>query len=105
MGTMLTRRDFAKQAMMCGGAMLVGFEEAAWPILRLPRLQTRPDDPFSGGRQLGTADFLRLRLLEMDAAQGNDRDARLCTELATLSLPQLVTATIQLYMRTRAWRS
>ncbi len=101
---MLTRRDFAKQAMMCGGAMLVGFEEAAWPILRLPRLQTRPDDPFSGGKQLGTVDFLHLRPLEMDAAQGTELDGRLYTDLSKLSLQEPVTPTEKFYIRTRASR-
>src|SRR5256884_3339596 len=101
MGTMLTRRDLAKQAMRCGGAMLVGFEEAAWPMLRLPRLQTRPDDPFSGGKQLGTVDFLHLRPLEMDAAQGTELDGRLYTDLSKLSLQEPVTPTEKFYIRDR----
>ena len=101
---MLTRRDFAKQAMMCGSALLAGFEQAAWPIPSLRRLQTRPDDDFSGGKQLGIVDFVRSRPVEMDAAQGSELDGRLYTDLSKLLLQEPVIPTEQFYIRTRVSR-
>src|SRR6266704_888181 len=80
MRTMLTRRDFGKKGVMCGGAVLAGFKLAPWPIPSIARLQERSNDPFSGGRQLGVVDFVNPRPLEMDTAQGNELDCRLHTD-------------------------
>jgi DMSO/TMAO reductase YedYZ molybdopterin-dependent catalytic subunit len=104
MGTMLTRRDFAKRGMMCGGALLVGFEEATWSIVSASRLKNRFDDDFSGGKQLGTVDFVHPRPVEMDTAQGTELDGRLYTDLSKLSLQEPVIPTERFYVRTRVSR-
>ena len=101
---MLTRRDFAKRGMMCGGAFLVGYEEAAWAICSLPCLQIQPADPFSGGKQLGLVNFINPRPLEMDTEQGTELDGRLYTDLSKLSLQEPVIATDRFYVRTRVSR-
>lgn len=98
---MLTRRDFAKRGMMCGGAVLVGLERALWPISKLAGLQDRSKHPISGGKQLGVVDFVNPRSLEMDAAQGTELDGRLYTDLSKLSLQEPVIATEKFYIRTR----
>src|SRR2546430_15518661 len=104
MGTMLTRRDFAKRGMMCGGAFLVGYEEAAWAICSFPCLQCQPADPFSGGKQLGLVNFINPRPLEMDTEQGTELDGRLYTDLSKVSLQEPVIATHRFYVRTRVSR-
>jgi len=101
---MLTRRDFAKRGLMCGSALLVGFEEATWPIVSASRLKNRFDDDFSGGKQLGVVDFVHSRPLEMDEAQGSELDGRLYTDLSKLSLQEPVTPTEKFYIRTRVSR-
>ncbi len=101
---MLTRRDFAKRGLMCGSALLVGFEEATWPIVSASRLKNRFDDDFSGGKQLGVVDFVHSRPLEMDEAQGSELDGRLYTDLSKLSLQEPVIPTEQFYIRTRVSR-
>jgi len=89
---------------MCGGALLVGFEEATWPIVSASRLKNRFDDAFSGGKQLGVVDFVHSRPLEMDEAQGSELDGRLYTDLSKLSLQEPVIPTEQFYIRTRVSR-
>src|SRR5438552_247707 len=105
MGTMLRRRDFGKQAVMCGGALLAGFERVHWPMPNVAGLEDRSEDrskdPFSGGRQLGTADFVNPRPLEMEAAQGTELDGRLYTDLSKLSPQELAIPTDEFYIRTR----
>ena len=102
---MLRRRDFGKQAVMCGGALLAGFERVHWPMPNVAGLEDRSEDrskdPFSGGRQLGTADFVNPRPLEMEAAQGTELDGRLYTDLSKLSPQELAIPTDEFYIRTR----
>ena len=74
---MLTRRDFAKRGMTCAGAWLAGFEQILWPPPSVAGLQNRSNDPFSGGKQLGTVDFINPRPLEMDTEQGTELDGRM----------------------------
>jgi DMSO/TMAO reductase YedYZ molybdopterin-dependent catalytic subunit len=102
--TMLTRRDFAKQGMMCGGTVLVGFERVLSLIPNIAVLQNRSNDPFSGGKQLGTVDFVQSRPLEMDTAQGTELDGRLYTDLSKLSLQEPVISSERFYVRTRVSR-
>src|SRR5882762_233350 len=104
MGSMLTRRGFGKQAVICAGAVLAGFEQVLWPMLHLAGLQEWIKDPFSSGRQLGTVDFVNPRPLEMDAAQGTELDGRLYTDLAKLSPEEPVIPTEKFYIRTRVSR-
>src|SRR5437879_12009066 len=101
---MLTRRGFAKRGMMCGGALLAGFEQVLWPTSSVAWLQDRSKDPFSGGKQLGVVDFINPRPLEMDTEQGTELDGRLYTDLSKLSLQEPVIATDRFYVRTRVSR-
>jgi len=98
---MLTRRDFAKRGMMCAGALLAGFEQTLWPPPSVAGQQDPSNDPFSGGKLLGTVDFVHARPLEMDTEQGTELDGRLYTDLSKLSLQEPVIATDRFYVRTR----
>src|SRR5438552_16880199 len=104
LGTMLTRRDCAKRGMMCGGALLAGFEQVLWPSQSVAGQQDRSNDPFSGGKQLGEEDFINPRPLEMDTEQGTELHGRLYTDLSKLSLQEQVIATDRFYVRTRVSR-
>jgi DMSO/TMAO reductase YedYZ molybdopterin-dependent catalytic subunit len=98
---MLTRRDFAKKGAMCSGALLAGFERVVWPMPSLASPQRTSGDPFSGGQQLGLVDFLREGQAPTQAMLGDELDGRLYTDLASLSLQDVATATEKFYIRTR----
>src|SRR6266581_2497658 len=100
-GTMLTRRDFAKKGAMCGGALLAGFERVIWPMPSLGSPQEASGDPFSGGQQLGMVDFLREGQAPAQTVLGDELDGRMYTDLASLSLQDIATATEKFYVRTR----
>ncbi len=100
-GTMLTRRDFAKQGMLCSGAVLAGFEQVLRTIPSFTFVQDRSKDTFSNGRQLGLLDFVHPRSLEMDTAHGSELDGRLFTDLSKLSPQELAIPTDEFYIRTR----
>ncbi len=100
-GTMLTRRDFAKQGTLCSGAVLAGFAQVLRTIPSFTYVQDRSKDTFSNGRQLGVMDFVHPRPLEMDTAQGSELDGRLYTDLSKLSPQELAIPTDEFYIRTR----
>jgi DMSO/TMAO reductase YedYZ molybdopterin-dependent catalytic subunit len=99
---MLTRRDFAKKGAVCGGALLAGFERVAWSFPTVHQALQAPQDPFSGGKQLGTVDFIDEPSVEMEKALGTELDGRLYTDLASLSSEDRATPTERFYIRTRA---
>ena len=98
---MLTRRDFAKKGAMCSGALLAGFERVVWPMPSLGSPQGASGDPFSGGHQLGLVDFLREGQAPTQTVLGDELDGRMNTDLASLSLQDITTATEKFYVRTR----
>src|SRR5260370_26939964 len=98
---MLTRRDFAKKGAMCSGALLAGFERVVWPMPSDDSPQRGSGDPFSGGQQLGLVDFLREGQAPTQAVLGDELDGRLYTDLASVSLQDVATATERFYIRTR----
>src|SRR5712691_1227207 len=99
---MLTRRDFAKKGAMCGGALLAGFEQVAWPIPSIGPLQHPSGDPFSGGQQLGLVEFLHEGQTPTQTVLGDELDGRMYTDLASLSLQDVPMPTDKFYLRTRA---
>jgi len=98
---MLTRRDFAKKGAMCSGALLAGFERVVWPMAGFGWPQSASGDSFSGGQQLGLVDFLREGQAPTNTVLGDELDGRMYTDLASLSLKDVATATENFYIRTR----
>jgi DMSO/TMAO reductase YedYZ molybdopterin-dependent catalytic subunit len=99
---MLTRRDFARKGVMCGGALLAGFEQVVWPMPSLGRPQHLSDDPFSRGQQLGLLQFIHEGQALTETVLGDELDGRLYTDLASLPLQDEATPTDKFYLRTRA---
>jgi DMSO/TMAO reductase YedYZ molybdopterin-dependent catalytic subunit len=102
--TMLTRRDFAKNGALCGGALLSGFERVVWLAPTLDPPQQASHDPFSGGQPLGVLEFLHEGRAQMETIMGDELDGRMYSDLANLSMKDVVTPTEQFYIRTRASR-
>jgi len=98
MRTKLTRRRWLRAGAASGGALLLGFDEIAWP--KPPRPQQK--DPFAGGKQLGLADFIHEGRVEMEIALGSELDGRLYTDLSKLTSQDRVTPVEKFYVRTRA---
>jgi len=99
---MLTRRDFVKNGALCGGALLSGFERLVLPMPSLGSPQHSSGDPFSGGQQLGVAEFLHEGQAPTQTLLGDELDGRMYTDLASLSLQDTATPTEKFYIRTRA---
>jgi DMSO/TMAO reductase YedYZ molybdopterin-dependent catalytic subunit len=99
---MLTRRAFAKNGALCGGVLLSGFERLVLPMPNLGSPQHPSGDPFSGGQQLGVADFLHEGEAPAQTLLGEELDGRMYTDLASLSLQDAATPTEKFYIRTRA---
>ncbi len=98
---MLTRRDFAKKGAMCSGALLAAFEQVVWPMPSPGSPQGASGDPFSGGQQLSLVDFLREGQAPTQTVLADELDGRMYTDLASLSLQDVATATEKFYIRTR----
>ncbi len=99
---MLTRRAFAKNSALCGGALLSGFQRLVWPMPSLGSPQYPSGDPFSGGQQLGVAEFLHEGQAPAQTLMGEELDGRMYTDLASLSLQDTATPAEKFYIRTRA---
>jgi DMSO/TMAO reductase YedYZ molybdopterin-dependent catalytic subunit len=99
---MLTRRAFAKKGVMCGGALLTGFEGAIWARYSRCATQQPSLDPFSTGKQLGLVEFIDESNVELDNVQGAELDGRLYSNLSSLSPDDRATPTEKFYVRTRA---
>ena len=93
-----TRRELLRAGLISGGLLLSGFEEAPWPL----SAQTRPQDPFALGQQVGTVEFIHEGNVSLDAPLGEELDGRLYTDLSELSPRNQVTPTERFYLRTRA---
>ena len=88
-----SRRHFLKMGAISSGVLLAGFD-------RLPLTQQK--NPFTGGQQLGTVDFVYEGPVEMDSAVGTELDGRLYTDLSRPMAQNVVTPTDRFYIRTRA---
>lgn len=96
--TLITRRSLLKVTLLSGSGLAIDFGGFDWPGL-LPPWQR---DPFSGGKQLGTVDFVNEPPLPLEAPQGSELDGRLYTDLSALEGPDAVTPAEKFYIRTRA---
>lgn len=94
----LTRRSILKGAVLSGAALLTGRWGMAWPNARQPG----QNDPFAGGKKLGTVDFVNESSVPLDSPQGSELDARLYTNISGLDPEHLVTPVDKFYIRTRA---
>jgi DMSO/TMAO reductase YedYZ molybdopterin-dependent catalytic subunit len=93
-----TRRELLKAGLISGGLLLSGFDEAPWLVSE----QTHPKDPFAGGQQVGTVEFIHEGNVQMGLPIGQELDGRLYTDLSELSLGNQVTPAERFYLRTRA---
>lgn len=94
----LTRREWLSTSILASGTLLLGSGKFAWP----QSVPTAGKDPFSGGKPLGTVDFVGEGRLPMDTLLGTELDGRLYTDLSALTPKDLVTPTERFYIRTRA---
>jgi DMSO/TMAO reductase YedYZ molybdopterin-dependent catalytic subunit len=94
----LTRRAALKAALLSGSALLSGCWEMAWPSVQQPA----QNDPFAGGRRLGTLEFINESSVPLDIPQGSELDGRLYTDISTLDSGDLITPLDRFYIRTRA---
>jgi DMSO/TMAO reductase YedYZ molybdopterin-dependent catalytic subunit len=99
LGNLTTRRNWMRATLLSGGALAatVGGVE----LLR-PRRSSSGDDPFRGGKFLGTLMFERESRAPLDTLLGDELDGRQFTDLSHLDRDDSVTATRQFYVRTRA---
>ena len=93
-GPVLNRRRFAKLASLGSGAVLWGFETAAWAFD-----QAKPQ-----GELLGRLPFVNEGPVEMDMAFGSELDGRLYSSLDGIDEKSLVTPEDRFYVRTGASR-
>lgn len=92
------RRDFLRASVLGSGALLVGFD---WARALVPHQRT-DDDPFPGGKQLGVLEFAGESRTPTDTLFGEGLDARLYSNLTTLTAEHPVTPIEKFYVRTRA---
>jgi DMSO/TMAO reductase YedYZ molybdopterin-dependent catalytic subunit len=98
-----TRRGFIGASLAVGGGALVGPPAFAFPAAT--RSQTPPcPDPFEGGRLLGTLPLSGRGANEhpLGTMLGEGLDARLATDLSTLTPETLVTPSDRFFVRTSA---
>jgi DMSO/TMAO reductase YedYZ molybdopterin-dependent catalytic subunit len=97
-GPKVSRRELLRGAVVAGGALLVGFEQLAWPRA----IQEATNDPFAKGKLLGTIAFTGEAKVPMETALGAELDGRMYTDLSALGPENRVTPTEKFYIRTRA---
>ena len=96
---MLTRRFLLKATLLTGSAWITDVSGIA--LTRSVGGQRK--DPFAGGKQLGTVDFLNEPPVALAAPQGSELDGRLYTDLSVLEASDgAVTPSEKFYIRTRA---
>jgi DMSO/TMAO reductase YedYZ molybdopterin-dependent catalytic subunit len=91
-----TRREFLRAGLVSGGLSVCGLTEVAC-LFSAPK-----DNPFAGGKQVGTVEFIREGRVQMDAQLGAELDGRLYTDLSELTGASQITPTERFYLRTRA---
>lgn len=96
----LTRREWLSASILASGYLFLGAGIIASP----PPDVSAQDDPFAGGKRLGTVDFSGEGRVPMDTPLGSELDGRLFTDLSWLTSKDLMTPTERFYIRTRASR-
>jgi DMSO/TMAO reductase YedYZ molybdopterin-dependent catalytic subunit len=96
----LSRRELLSASLLAGGAWLVGADRLAIARTALGA----PQDPFAGGKLLGTVDFVGESRVQvpMETPLGSELDGRLFTDLSALKVEDPVVPTGKFYVRTRA---
>ncbi len=92
------RREFLRVSLLGSGALLAGFDK----LSGFPQNQSEGNDPFRGGKRLELVEFAGESRAPLDTVIGVGLDARLYSDLSTLTLNQLVTPIEKFYIRTRA---
>lgn len=92
------RREFLRLSMLGSGLLLGGFAS----IRALLPPQDARLDPFRGGKQLGLVEFSGESRTPTDTLFNEGLDARLYSDLTTLTAEQPVTPIEKFYVRTRA---
>src|SRR5256884_5860409 len=91
-------RDVAVTGVQTCALPLLGFDK----LSGVARPQNERDNPFRGGKQLGTLEFKGESQAPLDTMIGASLDARQFSDLSRLSPEQLVTPTEKFYVRTAA---
>jgi DMSO/TMAO reductase YedYZ molybdopterin-dependent catalytic subunit len=92
------RREFLRVSLLSSSALLIGFDK----VNGFAPYQTDEADPFEGGQRLGILDFAGENRAPLDTVVGAGLDARLYSDLSTLTPEQLVTPIEKFYVRTAA---
>lgn len=95
---MFTRRSLLKAALVSGTAWITEVSGIASAC----SLGGQGKDPFAGGKQLGTVDFLNEPPVPLEVPKGSELDGRQYTDLSTLRTADAVTPAEKFYIRTRA---
>jgi len=96
--TRMGRRKLLQRALAAGGALLVRFDNVAWPRA----VQDPANNPFANGKLLGTIAFTGEAKVPMETVLGAELDGRMYTDLSVLSPENRVTPAEKFYIRTRA---
>ena len=93
-----SRRDFLRNCLLASGGLLVGLDR----LSAFAPQQNGSSDPFRGGKQLGTVEFTNESRAPLDTVLGTGLDARLYSDLSTLSFEHRITPGDKFYLRTSA---
>lgn len=91
-----TRRDLLRFSFVAGGALLVGFDRISTLAAQIQA------DAFEGGKHLGNLDFAGESRAPLDALFGSELDARLYSDLSTLTRENPIPPMERFYVRTCA---
>src|SRR5882724_4696757 len=92
------RREFLRVSLLGSGTLLVDFDK----LSGFARPRNQRDNPFRDGKQLGILEFTGESRAPLDTVIGAGLDARLYSDLSTLTPKQLVTPIEKFYVRTTA---
>lgn len=84
--------------MLTGSGLALDFSGFAWPTFPQPP----QEDPFAGGKKLGTVDFLNEPPVPFEGPEGSELDGRQYTDLSRLEAANAIIPTEKYYIRTRA---
>lgn len=99
---MLTRRSLLKAVLVSGTTWGTAWVTDVSRIAWADSLAGQRKDPFAGGKQLGTVDFLNEPPVPFEIPEGSELDGREYTDLSALEAADAVTPMEKFYIRTRA---
>lgn len=101
-----TRREWLTASVLAGGAIFLGAESLFSSVFAAEsgELQSKfpAQNEFSGGKQIGIAEFVGEPRVPLDTVLGSELDGRLYTDLSSLDLKNSTTPSEKFYIRTRA---